>query len=151
MNRRSWACSCRAINEWIHAVCESCGAPRQHDEAGLVGHEPAPRADLCAHLDGKVGKAIYAPDGPGGSPRGLCSSCHFEQRIKPYASKAEDVCLECSGQPPHRVREHLDEFRRIVQKINSRNERVRATLNAAVADEERLARVRAGNVFVESS
>src|SRR5262245_60506870 len=145
MNRRSWACSCRAINEWIHAVCESCGAPRQHDEAGLVGHEPAPRADLCAHLDGKVGKAIYAPDGPGGSPRGLCSSCHFEQRIKPYASKAEDWCdaPECAGKLPHHVRAHIEEFRRLVNKIDSRNAAMKATLNAAAAEEERLARIRA--------
>ena len=111
----------------FHAArCMACGWKRTPDQNN--GHDAKPKSscwtcDKCGPRAPSVAM-LYQDDGPNGSPRGLCSSCHFDERIRPYRSNADDLCTadECEGSPPHKIARHIAMFRHHAARITERME-----------------------------
>lgn len=91
MDKSPWRCVCLVMNTWAMAYCEMCGEPRP---ATNNGHEAKPTrscwtCDAC-HERTPGQPVLYQDDGPGGQARGLCSSRHFELRIRRVVVRASD-------------------------------------------------------------
>ena len=106
--------------------CMQCGW-NMKPISGEVPITPPVLAWTCDRCRSRTSGIIYAHDGPNGSPRGLCSTCHFDERIRPYKSNADDLCTapECEGQAPHKVSRHITLFRQHVARIQERMEGVK--------------------------
>lgn len=87
--------------------CPACGWKRTED------HEDTPKVscwtcDRCkSRTPGQP--VIDLPDGPGGAARGLCSACHFDERIKPTVRAT-----------PEEVRASLDRIAHVVERATMR-------------------------------
>lgn len=131
MTRESWRCAdpaCGATNTWVSKFCEHCGTARGPVAGGSEGGTSSHSCWTCSNPDCRAyspGQTVlYADDGPGGSKRGLCARCHFDQRSRPYKSEPGEVCLaeECrmAGRPRHLVQDHMREVRELVSKLEQR-------------------------------
>lgn len=108
----AWKCECGALNVETQAFCEVCGDPRitsgrEPTSPGTVSYWTC---DFC-HSRTPGQPVIYQPDGPRGALRGLCSSCHFDERI---ATKVRAT--------PEEVRQNLLRIRALEAKLVERIE-----------------------------
>lgn len=100
--------------------CAACGwkAGRDDDKRPAVS---CWTCDACGVRSPGMSRVVE-PDGPGGTLRGLCGGCHTSLRLRPRQSRPDDVCaaMECAGRERHTARDHMNEFRDLVAKLEAR-------------------------------